>query len=134
MKTFLSAYAATAVCMLVLDVIWLSTMAGRLYRPLLGDLLAADFRLAPAFAFYVLYVAGIVLLAVLPALDAARWQTAAFNGLVLGLVAYATYDLTNQATLRSWPAIITAIDMTWGAFLTSTAALAGYFGALALRS
>lgn len=119
--------------MLVLDAIWLTVSAPRLYRPLLGDLLADDFRLAPAAAFYVLYVAGIVILAVMPAIDAGRWQTAAVNGLVLGLVAYGTYDLTNQATLRTWPVMVTVVDLIWGALLTSLTALAGYVGASLVR-
>lgn len=133
MKAVSAAYLAAAVCMLVLDAIWLSISAPRLYRPLLGDLLADNFRLAPAIAFYVLYVAGMVVLAVLPAMDTGRWQTAAIHGLVLGLVAYGTYDLTNQATLRQWPAVITVIDLAWGAALTSLSATAGYLAAMAVR-
>lgn len=119
--------------MLILDAIWLTVSAPRLYRPLLGDLLADDFRLAPAAIFYVLYVAGIVILAVLPAIDAGKWQAAAMSGAVLGLVAYGTYDLTNQATLRTWPAMLTAIDLAWGTVLTSVTATAGYLGAMMVR-
>ncbi|MGD9671424.1 MAG: DUF2177 family protein [Hyphomicrobiaceae bacterium] len=133
MKTIATSYVSAAICMLILDAIWLMVSAPRLYRPLLGDLLADDFRLAPAVAFYVLYVAGIVILAVLPAIDVGKWQTAAISGAVLGLVAYGTYDLTNQATLRTWPALLTAIDLTWGAVLTSVTATAGYFGAAMVR-
>ena len=134
MKTFAAAYISAAICMLILDAIWLSTMAPRFYRPLLQDLLADSFRLQPAIAFYFLYVTGITILAVLPAIDTGRWTTAAFYGLVLGLVAYGTYDLTNQATLRIWPVQITLVDLVWGGFLTSTTAVAGFYGAMLVRN
>lgn len=134
MKIIAASYISAAICMLVLDAIWLSTSASLLYRPLLGDLLADNFRLAPAVVFYLVYVAGIVFLAVLPAVEAEKWQTAAINGLVLGLVAYATYDLTNQATLRTWSTTVTAIDIAWGGILTSITAITGYLGASFLRA
>lgn len=134
MKTIAAAYISAAVCMLILDSIWLSYTASRLYRPLLGDLLISDFRLAPAVAFYFLYIAGVVILAILPAVESGKLLTAAIYGMVLGLVAYGTYDLTNQATLRTWPVIITIIDLCWGAFLTASVAVAGYTGAMRFKS
>lgn len=126
MKTYGIAYIATGLVFLAIDSIWLSTMASRLYRPLLGDLLADGFNLAPAVAFYLIYIAGILYFAINPALGAGRWQTAALNGAVLGFVAYATYDLTNQATLRNWPTIITLADLAWGTVLTALSATGGY--------
>ena len=77
MKVIAAAYVSAAICMLVLDAIWLSTTASRLYRPLLGDLLADEFRMAPAVLFYLIYLGGIVVLAVLPGVDAGRWTVAA---------------------------------------------------------
>jgi uncharacterized membrane protein len=133
MKAIAAAYVSAAICMLVLDAIWLSTTASRLYRPLLGDVLANEFRMVPAVLFYLIYLGGIVVLAVLPGVDAGRCTVAAFYGLVLGLVAYSTYDLTNQATLRTWSSWITGIDMIWGSLLTMSAAIAGYLGASAVR-
>ena len=115
--------------MLVLDGLWLGFAANRIYRPQLGDLLLAGYRLAPAIAFYLIYVAGIVVLAVAPGLSAERWTIALSRGLALGLVAYATYDLTNQATLRHWSTMVTMIDMGWGTILTGAAATAGYAAA-----
>lgn len=115
--------------MLVLDGLWLSFAAKRLYRPELGDLLIDKFKPAPAVAFYLLYVAGIVVLAVLPALAADKWTIALARGMALGLIAYATYDLTNQATLRHWSTLVTVADMSWGTVLTGAAAAAGYFAA-----
>jgi uncharacterized membrane protein len=78
-----------------------------------------------AVLFYVLYLLGVVVLAVLPAVDGGGWMAAARTGAVLGLVAYATYDLTNQATLRDWPVQITVLDLIWGTFVTTVAATAG---------
>ncbi|KQV38020.1 MULTISPECIES: DUF2177 family protein [unclassified Rhizobium] len=126
MKTVITAYITTGVAFLVVDAIWLTTMADMLYRPLLGDRLAPQFHLAPAVFFYVIYVAGIVFFAVLPAVESGSLGKAALNGAVLGLVAYATYDLTNQATLKDWPLVVTLADMVWGGFVTAVGASAGF--------
>jgi uncharacterized membrane protein len=126
-KTYLLAYAATAVAFLAFDSIWLSLTARRLYRPLIGHLLADKFSVAPAALFYLLYAAGIVFLAIAPAIGSGRWMMAAASGALLGLVAYGTYDLTNQATLRDWPPAITLADLAWGTALTCVAATIGYF-------
>lgn len=119
-------YAATAVTMLALDAAWLTLAVPRLYKPRLGDLLADKPSLAPAVVFYLLYVLGIVVLAVLPAIREGGWKRLLVHALVFGLVAYATYDLTNQATLRSWSTTISIIDMAWGAIVTTAAASAGF--------
>ena len=79
--------------------------------------------------FYLLYVAGLLVFAILPGLRARRGRTAAALGALLGLLAYGTYDLSNYATLRDWPLGLTAIDMTWGAVLSAVSATAGYLAA-----
>lgn len=129
MKPYLIAYAAAALAMLCLDGVWLTLTANTLYRPLLGDIMLPGFRLAPAIVFYALYVAGIVIFAVNPALAAGRWTTALTYGALLGFFCYATYDLTNQATLKNWSTIVTVADMSWGTFLTACAATAAYLAA-----
>ena len=129
MRLYLVSYVSAAVCMLAFDVVWLSLTAQPLYRPALGDMLRTNVNIAPAGLFYLLYVLGIVFFGVLPALKTADWTTAAINGAMLGLVAYATYDLTNQATLVRWSTTITIIDLCWGTFLTAVSATAGFFGA-----
>lgn len=126
MKKFFLGYVGSALGMLTLDTIWLSTMADRLYRPQLGPLLADEFRLGPALAFYALYLLGVVYFAVFQALNISSWSKAALNGALLGLVAYGTYDLTNQATLVRWPVVVTLLDLSWGAFLTASTAVTGY--------
>ena len=129
MKTMLVAYAAAAVTMLGMDAIWLSISADLLYRPLLGDIMLPGFRLVPAILFYVLYVVGIVIFAIKPALVTGRWSGAAGKGALLGFFCYATYDLTNQATLKTWPATVMIVDMGWGTFLTACTATVGYLTA-----
>lgn len=122
MGVLLTAYASTGVILLGLDVIWLHFAADLLYRPLLGDILLKRFRLAPAILFYLIYVGGIVKFAVLPALESRQWATALINGATLGLVAYGTYDFTNQATLKTWSPLVTIADLCWGTLLTASAA------------
>ncbi|RZI64744.1 DUF2177 family protein [Variovorax guangxiensis] len=118
------AYVSTAVVFLALDAVWLGTMADRLYRPAIGHLMADRFSLAPAVLFYLLYVAGAVVFAVMPALASGRWTTALGLGALLGLLAYATYDLTNQATLKDWSWTVTIADLCWGTFVTAVSAAA----------
>lgn len=134
MKTYGIAYIATAFVFLAIDAIWLTIAAQRLYRPLMGDMLVEGFRLAPAALFYLIYIAGIVVFAIVPALASDRWTTATSYGAFLGLFAYATYDLTNQATLKNWPVMVTVVDLCWGTFLTAVAATAGFLITRALSS
>lgn len=127
---YVIAYLATGLYMALVDSVWLTNMIN-VYRQNIGELLLPEgIRIAPAIAFYLLYIFGIVWFAVSPALaSGGNLQTAALNGALLGLVCYGTYDLTNQATLKVWPTFITLMDMSWGAFLTATAAVAGTLAA-----
>jgi uncharacterized membrane protein len=122
-------YVSTAVVFLGVDAVWLMLAAQRLYRPLIGDMLLERFNLLPALLFYVVYISGIVIFAVSPAFNTGRWMTATLHGGLLGFFAYATYDLTNQATLRNWPVTVTIADLCWGTTLTAFAATAGYLTA-----
>lgn len=129
MKTITIAYAVTLAAFVVVDAVWLSRMASVLYRPVMGDMLLERFRVAPAVVFYFVYAAGLVFFAVRPALAAQDWQTALVHGALVGGFAYATYNLTNHATLKNWSTPLTAADMTWGATVSGIAALAGYLAA-----
>jgi uncharacterized membrane protein len=126
MTRYVTAYLATGIAFLAIDAVWLTTMADLLYRPLLGEMLAESFNLTPAVLFYVIYIAGIVIFAVRPALESGKWTTGALFGALFGFCAYATYDLTNHATLRGWPATITIADLIWGTVLTSSSATVGF--------
>ena len=107
-------------------------MGDRLYRPILKDVLADSFRPAPAIVFYLAYAVGLVYFAVRPGLAAESWRTAAFNGAVFGFFAYATYDLTNQATVRNWTTTLSVADMAWGTVLSAAAAAIGFAATRAL--
>lgn len=121
----LIAYIATGIAFAAIDAVWLRTMAERLYRPEIGELMTANFRLGPAVVFYLLYIAGILYFAVLPALQSGGWRAALVSGAVLGFLCYMTYDLTNFATLRVWSLKVTILDIVWGSFLTGSAAAIG---------
>jgi uncharacterized membrane protein len=126
MKTFALSYISAAIIMLGFDAIWLSLTATPLYRARLGSLMLDKPDFVPAVVFYVLYVVGVVVLVILPALTARSWEFALTRGALLGCVAYATYDLTNQATMRGWSPVITCADIVWGTLLTAAAATGGY--------
>jgi uncharacterized membrane protein len=116
---------ATAGVFLGADYIWLSRAMG-FYRSSLGDLLAEKPNLIAAAALYLIYFVGIVVFTVMPAVRADGWMSSIMLGGLLGLVAFATYDLTNLATLSRWPLIVTVVDMVWGTFVTALASLAGF--------
>lgn len=121
------AYVSTAIVFLGIDSIWLGVIAPAFYRKHLGEILLDQPNFLAAGLFYVIYIGGIVYFAISPALQGGGWVQAAISGAVLGFVAYATYDLTNWATLKNWSPVIVAADLAWGTFLTAAAATAGYF-------
>ena len=129
MLNWLIAYLATGLTFALVDAVWLRFAGPGLYRPMLGELLAPSFRLIPAVIFYLIYIAGIVWFAVRPGVVVGV-PLGVMNGAILGLLCYATYDLTNQATMKAWPWQVTLIDIAWGMALT---ALASGAGALAVR-
>jgi uncharacterized membrane protein len=124
MKTFFSAYFSFLFIMLAIDAVWLTLMAKFFYSKQIGHLMAASPSLIPAMVFYLIYALGVTVLVLLPAIAN---QTVLFKifcyGALLGFMAYATYDLTNQATLKDWPAIVTCVDLLWGTILTGTVSL-----------
>ena len=124
---YVLAYFTTALVFVALDFVWLSQMGPRLYTAELGDLFTDKPSIGPAILFYVVYLFGVVVLCIAPALKAGDWRKAALKGAVLGLCAYATYDLTNQATLRIWSLKVTVLDLVWGVFVTAVTASAGFF-------
>ena len=127
----LAAYLLTLAAFAIIDTAWLGSMGDRLYRPLIGSMLAEQFRLAPAIAFYAIYAAGLTLFAVLPGLDAGDWKRALLWGGLFGLFAYSTYDLTNLATLKTWSLKLSIIDIVWGMVVSASSSAVAC--ALALR-
>ena len=129
----LAAYGAALHVFLGLDFAWLSLVARGLYVHEIGPLLLPQGRLAPAVGFYMLYVAGVVVFVVAPALERRSWTRAAGLGALFGLVAYSAYDLTNLATLKGFTATLAAVDLAWGAAVTAAAAAAGYAAGRAIQ-
>jgi uncharacterized membrane protein len=125
MLKYLTTYLGTGLAFAAIDAVYLTLAGQRVYRPTLDYALSDTLNLPAAIAFYLVYIAGILLLAILPNRDLGLRRTAV-AGALLGAVAYATYDLTNQATLKVWPTRITLIDVTWGTVLTALGASAGY--------
>lgn len=129
MLKFAIAYAAAAAVFLVADGFWLGLVAKSFYRNAIGPMMAEQVNVAAAAVFYLLYIVGIVVFAVSPAFETGSWRTALVFGALFGLFAYATYDLTNLATLRDWPLRFAVVDLAWGTFVTALAAVAGYSAA-----
>lgn len=126
MLKYAVAYAVTVVVFLGLDAIWLSRVALAMYRREIGDLLLDRPNLMIAGLFYLIFVAGIVILAIAPALNGGTWLTAFLMGATLGLVAYGTFDITNLSTLKNWSIAVTLADLAWGTALTAVSATVGY--------
>ncbi|MEM5585438.1 DUF2177 family protein [Roseibium sp. AS2] len=127
MPQLVIAYFATALVFLAIDFVWLTQVATRFYYDRLGHLLMDKPNLVAAGLFYILYVVGIVVFAVAPALKGESIATALIYGALFGFFTYATYDLTNFATLRNWPLAVVAVDVAWGTFLAGFSAGAGYY-------
>ena len=127
MLKYIIGYLGTGLAFAIIDAVWLTTVGPKLYRPTLDEVLADQFALGPAIAFYLIYIAGFMILAVSPAVRHGGWTQALTTGAILGFLCYATYDLTNQATLKVWATHITLADIAWGTVLTGASATAGYF-------
>ncbi len=116
------AYLVSLAIIGVLDGLWLGLVARKFYFGQLAPLMREPFAALPAAAFYFLYPLGLALLAIAPGLDAGSWQKSAMLGGVAGLFAYGTYNLTNMATLKGWPAPMSAVDFLWGGALSAITA------------
>lgn len=125
--TFAVAYIATLVFFLAADFIWLGYVAFGWYRSQIGHLLADTVNFPAAVLFYAIYCIGIVYFAVMPALTAGGVFKAAMLGAMFGFFCYATYDMTNLATLKGWPLAMSLVDMAWGTVLTGASAAAGAY-------
>ena len=123
LRTLVVSYLAALAAFCGLDFVWLSATSETIYRPAIGELLRSGFDAPAAIAFYLIYVGGLVFLTIRPA---TRLTQAMSRGAVYGFCAYATYDLTNQATLRHWPLELSLVDMAWGTALSAVAAACGY--------
>ncbi len=130
---YLKVYLAALVGFLAIDMVWLVIVARGFYRKHLGFLLSDQPNWWAAAVFYLLFVAGLLVFAVFPGLQANSLRKAAVLGCFFGLVTYATYDLTNLATVKNWPWLVTVVDMVWGAVLAASVSCIGYLAGTWLR-
>ncbi len=121
MTKWIIAYVVAAVAFGVLDALWLRWAGPNLYRPVIGEIMAENFRVAPAAVFYLIYLAGMVWFAIRPGLESGHVGTAVLNGALLGALCYATFDLTSQAVFKVWSTHVSVLDIAWGTFATATA-------------
>lgn len=122
----LKLYGLTAVAFFAIDLVWIGVVAQSFYREHLGHLMRADPLWPAALLFYGLYIAGILVFAVLPGLEAESWGRTVALGAFLGLFAYATFDLTCLALFEGFPPIVVVVDLVWGTVLTASVAAAGF--------
>lgn len=111
----------------IIDMVWLAFVAKNFYREQIGFLMKPDINWTAAIIFYILFIAGLVLFVIAPALERQSWMQALLPGILFGLVTYATYDLTNLATLKDWPLLVTIIDLIWGMLLAGSVSVITYF-------
>jgi len=128
MKIFFVSYFVAALSMIVIDFIWLTLMMKPFYQKQIGHLMTTAPVMLPVILFYAIFILGLIVLVVSPALSGNFSYLKLFlYGALFGLVAYGTYDLTNHATMKNWPAIVTIVDLIWGTLLTGTVAVIAKF-------
>jgi uncharacterized membrane protein len=125
-KLFIS-YVLTFIVFFIIDMAWLGFIAKDLYKKYLGDLLSEQVNWVAAIVFYVLFIVGVFIFAIMPSVEKNSLTSAVTLGALFGFFTYATYDLTNLATLKNWPQTIVVIDIVWGSVLTAIVSTAGFF-------
>lgn len=133
MIKYFASYITIALVMLALDVLWLGFIAKPLYQQGIGHLMAAQPNLIVATVFYLVYAAGLMMFVILPLENANSLIKVVTTAAAFGFFAYATYDLTNWATLKEWPASVAIADLIWGSFASTSASIAGYYVLRALQ-
>ena len=129
---FIKLYAIAFTVFLAIDAVWLTLIAKNFYAKHIGYLMAKNPNLLAALIFYLIFIAALIFFVINPALDKKMWTHALLAGLFFGLATYATYDLTNLATIKDWPLIVTIVDLIWGMFVSAAVSVATYFIALKL--
>lgn len=127
---FIKLYLIALPVFLGIDMVWLTLVAKNFYAKQIGYLMAKNPNLFAALIFYIIFIAGLIVFVITPAVDKKMWAQALLAGAFFGLVTYATYDLTNLATVKDWPLIITIVDLIWGMILSAAVSVITYFIAL----
>ncbi len=124
---FIKLYLIALPVFLLIDMIWLGLVAKNFYAKHLGYIMRPDVNWLAAIIFYLIFIVGLVWFVITPALDKGSWANALLFGALFGLITYATYDLTNLATLKDWPLIVTIVDLIWGTALSASVSVITYF-------
>ncbi len=124
---FLKLYGIALAVFFAIDMLWLGIIAKNLYKNQIGSLMKEEVNWLAAIIFYLIFIVGLVLFVIKPSIEIQSWKNALFMGALFGFITYATYDLTNLATLKDWPLLITIIDLIWGAFIAASVSVATFF-------
>jgi len=124
---FIKLFAIALPVFFAIDMLWLGVVAKDFYRAQIGTLLKADVNWVAAIVFYLIFIAGLVVFVISPALEKGSWKHALLFGALFGFVCYATYDLTNLAVAKDWPLLVTIVDLVWGAVLAASVSTATFF-------
>lgn len=127
---FFKVYAIAVPVFFAIDMVWLGLIARNFYKNQIGSLMKPDVNWIAAILFYLLFLVGLVVFVISPALEKKEWMHALCSGALFGLITYATYDLTNLATLKNWPLTVVIVDMLWGSLLAASVSVITYFIAL----
>ncbi len=123
---FLKMYLIAFVVFLLVDIIWLTFVANNFYKKHIGFIMTDSPNFVAAIIFYLIFIVGLVYFVIMPGIDAQSISKIIVGGLLFGFITYATYDLTNLATLKDWPLIVTVVDLAWGSVLSTTISVATY--------
>ena len=129
---FIKLYFIALPIFFAIDMVWLGLAAKKYYREQIGFLMKTNINWLAAIIFYLLFIAGLVFFVISPAVEKKSWLNALFVGALFGLLTYSTYDLTNLATLKDWPLLLTVVDIIWGMALSTSVSLISYFIAIKL--
>ncbi len=124
---FLKLYAIALPVFFAIDMVWLGLVAQDFYRGQIGSLMKTDFNWTAAILFYLLFIGGLIFFVIAPAVEKKSWMDALLIGALFGFMTYATYDLTNLATLKDWPLTVTIVDLAWGTTLAASVSTVTYF-------
>jgi len=123
---FIKLYFIALPIFFVIDMVWLGFISKNFYQKHIGFLMTPNVNWIAALIFYLLFIAGLVIFVITPSIEKNSWATALLLGALFGLITYATYDLTNLATLKNWPLLITIVDLMWGTFVSSSVSILSY--------
>jgi len=124
---FIKLYAIAFPVFFAIDMVWLGVIAKNFYRAQIGTLMKSDVNWTAAIIFYLIFIAGLVVFVITPAMEKGSWTHALLFGALFGFVCYATYDLTNLAVAKDWPLLVTIVDLAWGAVLAASVSTITYF-------